>query len=141
MVLTRLPDLKPQIVGKKEFCENDTLQIAVTGSFSNYKWSTGESSNGIIINKGGTYKVTVSSGACTGIDSLKINMNPLPVLNTSSDTAVCAGQSAILSVNSGFSSYQWSSGETTNSITAATSGTYLVNVQSAKGCSKRDSVN
>ena len=139
-LLSKEPDLKPQITGKKEFCENDTLHLSVNGAFGGYKWSSGQSATGIIINKGGTYKVTVNNGACKGVDSIQVKMNPLPVLNTSKDTALCAGQSVNFSVQTGYASYLWSTGETGNSISSSTSGSYYVNVKDAKGCTNRDSV-
>jgi|694.fasta_scaffold11082_6 hypothetical protein len=47
---------------------------------------------------------------------------------------LCPGQSATLNAANGFSSYEWSTGETTQSITVSTTGSYNVIVTDANGC-------
>jgi gliding motility-associated-like protein len=51
-------------------------------------------------------------------------------------TGLCNGANKILSVDSGFSSYLWSNGDTSSSTTARSSGEYTVTVTNAKGCQK-----
>jgi ASPIC and UnbV/Secretion system C-terminal sorting domain/Ig-like domain CHU_C associated/FG-GAP-like repeat len=55
--------------------------------------------------------------------------------NIISGTGVlCTGQSTILTAPAGYSSYLWSNGATTNSITVNTTGNYNVAVTSSGGC-------
>ncbi|HRG57560.1 MAG TPA: FG-GAP-like repeat-containing protein [Bacteroidia bacterium] len=49
--------------------------------------------------------------------------------------AICNGQSTTLTAASGFSSYLWSNGSTSSSITTSTVDTYAVIVTDANGCS------
>ena len=49
-------------------------------------------------------------------------------------TAICSGQSATLTATSGFSGYDWSTGETTSAIVVNTAGSYNVMVQDGLGC-------
>lgn len=49
--------------------------------------------------------------------------------------AICNGQSTTLSAGQGFSSYLWSNGSTSNSITTSTPASYSVLVTNANGCS------
>ncbi len=48
-------------------------------------------------------------------------------LDLGNDTSICFGASIFLTADSGFSSYSWSSGDTTATILVDTAGTYIVN--------------
>ncbi len=49
-----------------------------------------------------------------------------PVLNVTGNIAICSGNSITLSAPAGFSSYQWSTGASTQQITVNSSGSYTV---------------
>jgi len=66
---------------------------------------------------------------CTGI----FGFNPLQ------DTIRACGDNFILDAGTGYSGYSWSTGETTQTITAKQSGNFKVTVNNAVGCSARDS--
>lgn len=95
-----------------------------------YLWNTGETTQGIIADTTGWYAVTITATAlCTATDSIYIaviDTNSVPALGP--DMTTCATP---VSLNAGYwpqSSYAWSNGDTTQTITATTSGTYIVNV-------------
>lgn len=72
---------------------------------------------------------------------LSLTDSPAPVINPSSNTA-CIGDTVMLSILSGtFSSYSWSTGETTSAIFITTSGIYSVNTLSQEGCFSTGSLN
>ena len=48
------------------------------------------------------------------------------VLNLGNDTSICEGSSIVLSADSGYYKYQWSTGDTTHSILVSDSGNYIV---------------
>lgn len=74
---------------------------------------------------------------CYGILPIELNVNTFNPSNFNDETIyLCNGSSQTLSVASGFSSYNWSNGETDNSITVNTSGTYSVTVTDVNGCEK-----
>lgn len=74
---------------------------------------------------------------CYGILPIELNVNTFNPPNFNDETVyLCNGSSQTLSVASGFSSYNWSNGETDNSITVNTSGTYSVTVTDVNGCEK-----
>ncbi len=51
----------------------------------------------------------------------------------------CAGGSTMLDAGAGYSSYLWSTGETTQSITVTTAGVFSVTITGINGCTKSDS--
>lgn len=97
----------------------------------------------------GTYSVTLiatnSSGSDTLIMPLYIKVNALPTASITAlgATVFCSGGSVVLSANTGTGyTYQWKKdtykipGATSSTFTALYSGTYLVIVTNANGCSK-----
>lgn len=62
-----------------------------------------------------------------------------PVVNLGPDQTICDGGTAVLDAGSGFSSYLWNTGETSQQINATASGTYQVEVSNG-GCTATDDV-
>ena len=87
-----------------------------------------------------TYIVSTSSDTCSGIDTVIVYVNPLPVVTAGADISVCFGNSATLNA-SGATTYLWSTTATTTSISVAptSSSTYTVTGTDVNGCSKTDS--
>jgi len=99
-----------------------------------YLWSDGTSAASINPSLGGTYTVTVTdANGCIGSTSqlVTINANPVPVI--SGNNAICDGTTT--SFNAGnYSSYVWSDGSTSASISIGTAGVYSVTVTDLNGC-------
>ncbi len=72
------------------------------------------------------------SDVLTGVD-LDICSGFTSTINASGNTTFCAGDSVKLSAASNVSSYHWSDGETTQTITVKTAGDYSVTVTKASG--------
>ncbi len=56
------------------------------------------------------------------------------------DTSLCDGKTLLLNAGNGFQSYSWSTGETTQTISVTTTGTYSVQVSDHSSCSAEDSI-
>jgi len=56
-------------------CSNEILQISATLGDYKYLWNAGDTSQSIIINKGGTYSVKVTNGSCSVSDSTIITQD------------------------------------------------------------------
>ena len=67
-------------------------------------------------------------------------VNEMPVVTLPNDTAMCDGNLYTINAGEGFHSYLWQNGETTDSITVNSTGTYWVEVQTEEGCADRDTV-
>ncbi|MBD2701400.1 hypothetical protein IC229_12175 [Spirosoma sp. BT702] len=106
-------------------------------SSGTYGWSTGENTETISATSAGTYSVTVTNvNGCTATTSVEIlvdNNSPVASINPSSATLTCANPSATLTASGG-GTYQWSTGESTASISATAGGTYSVTATGVNGC-------
>lgn len=106
--------------------------------FSSYLWNTGSITQVILANLNGDYWVTVTNGyGCSNSDTVHVIVNAVPVINLGSDTSTC-NLPVLLDAGSGFNSYQWSNGATTQTITANNSSYYTVTVTNNYGCAKSD---
>jgi hypothetical protein len=117
-------------------CGSSYSLSAGTG-FSNYNWSTGDTTSSITVNNSGWYQCTVSNGAgCTASDTIYIAINALPTVTANaSATTVCAGTSVTLT-GGGANTYTWSGGVTDNiSFVSTTTTTYTVTGTDINGCS------
>jgi uncharacterized protein (TIGR02145 family) len=79
-------------------------------------------------------------GSDTATFSLSVLDCEIPNFNPFSDTLSVCGDSTILSIDSGFSSYLWNTGDTTFSIVARYSGIYSISALDNNGCSSTDSL-
>ena len=78
---------------------------------------------------------------CVVSDSVYVSINPNPRVNLGNDTAICAGNTLTLQSSVGYAAptYLWSTGATTASIIAATTGVYSLTV-TENGCVGRDAM-
>jgi len=128
-------------------CAGDFVTVDAGAGFASYLWSTGETTQTITTAVAGEYWVEVSSAeGCLGYDTLAVIVNPLPVVALGSDTTLCFYHQIILDAGNAGSTYAWSTGETTRTITVDSTGmtagtkTIKVDVTSAEGCMSADSI-
>jgi hypothetical protein len=78
-------------------CGVDSVLLDAGAGFAAYAWSTGATSSSIWVGNG-WYDVTVTdANGCTGSDSVLVDV--LNVSISPGDTAICAGESMVLSMN------------------------------------------
>ena len=121
------------------FCAGGSVTLTSSAS-SSYLWSTGATTRSITVSTAGSYtvQVTDANGCQSAISAATVvTVNALPATPTISTggnpTTFCAGGSVTLT-SSASSSYLWSTGATTRSITVSTAGSYTVQVTDANGC-------
>jgi len=94
-------------------CSGNSVVISANASSGTapytYSWSTGETTPSIIVNKAGSYKVTVSdaSASCQSSATVTITATTTPATPTASDVAVCPNTSATLTATAPGGVYQW----------------------------------
>ena len=124
-------------------CLGSSTILTATGG-SSYQWNTGETTQSIEVSPEmtTTYSVEVFNAAenNSDIDEVEVVVNDIPTANAGDDTEICQGSTVTLAAEGG-SSYQWNTGETTQSIEVSpdTTTTYSVEVFN-NGCSDTDEI-
>jgi hypothetical protein len=125
-------------------CTGQTGSGSVTTGYSSYTWlnpdgattagATMPIASGII---SGLFRVSVTDvNGCVGVSangSFVRSAGLTPAFTAGAGNPLCAGDSRVLSLTSGYSIYTWSTGATTATINITTGGTYSVTVDNA-GC-------
>jgi len=114
----------PTVSGASTFCQGSSTTL-MSSSASSYLWSNGATTQSISVTVAGNYSVTVtnSSGCSAASTITTVLSTPTPTVTVmTNNPTICAGQSATLTA-SGATSYLWSNGETTNSITVSPDAT------------------
>ncbi|MDA3865156.1 MAG: T9SS type A sorting domain-containing protein, partial [Salinivirgaceae bacterium] len=122
-------------------CDGETVTLDAGTGFETYAWSTGEITQTIEVTTSGTYVVTVTNSSdCEAFDEVEVMFNTNPTVDLGSDQAVCDGETVTLDAGTGFETYVWSTGETTQTIEVTTPGTYAVTVANTSDCEASDEV-
>jgi gliding motility-associated-like protein len=83
------------------------------------------------------YARVINGPDCYDITPLILVVNTFDPPNFEDESEyLCKGDEINLTVATGFSSYLWNTGSTTNTITVTTAGEYSVTVKDANGCEK-----
>lgn len=123
-------------------CLGDVELLFAGGSRFDYAWSTGDTTQSILVDSTATYSVSVEN--CFGTistDDVVVIFNE-PRFSLGPDTVGCYNDLVQLSPDSNFSqvSYLWSTNTSNSSITADTAGMYTLGVTDQFGCFFSDSV-
>ena len=129
------------VQGDTAICSGNTAQLTASGA-SSYLWSPGgETAATITVTPAATtvYTVAGTNGTCTDSVSVTVNVLNNLVVSLGPDTLVCDTSTLQLSGGAG-QSYQWNTGETTQSVSADTTGLYIEVITDSTGCSGADSI-
>ncbi len=121
-------------VSGNDFCEGENTTLSVSETYDTYNWSNGDAGQSISVNTSGTYTVTVQNTAgCTNTGEVTVNelTNLDPTINGNN---FCVGSDVVISVAETYTTYDWSNGDTGQSISINTAGTYTVTVEDSNGC-------
>lgn len=125
----------------QSICAGQSATLTATGATS-YTWSpSGNTSGTITVTPGSstTYAVTgTNANGCSATNFVSVTVNPLPVVNLS-NLFICAGVSSTLNAGNPGSTYLWSNGQTTQSVSVSSAGIYAVTVTNQFGCTAGDS--
>ena len=112
------------------------LSIDAGDGYATYKWSTGDTTQKIVVTQPGTFTVAVADpGGCSGTSEpveVTINQAPAPKI-TASTLTLCPGDSAVLDAGSGYAKYRWADGRSIQKIIVRTAGSYQVTVTELVG--------
>lgn len=136
LTIIQVPNASVAAGGATTFCQGGSVTLTANAGTS-YLWSNGATAQSITVAATGSYSVTVTTGSCVSTSpSTNVTVNPVPTASVSAGgaTTFCQGLSVVLTASAG-SSWLWSNGATTQSITVTSSGNYSVTVTNASGCS------
>ncbi|GAB4253158.1 MAG: hypothetical protein Kow0079_08530 [Vicingaceae bacterium] len=110
------------------FCIGDSSLVDAQGfAGDTYLWSTGDTTQSIWVDTTGTYTVQLTSNGCVFNDTILVNSLDTTISLDLGGTTSSCGNPVVLSAPSyPNTSYLWSTGETTESITVTTSGQYFL---------------
>ncbi|MBX7107459.1 MAG: FG-GAP-like repeat-containing protein [Chitinophagales bacterium] len=128
------PDLTISNSGGTVICPGETVTLSASAVPSDYSylWSNGATTQSVEVGETGDYSVKISSSSnnCfTTSPTITITQNPVevPAVTVSGALTFCDGGSVELSAPAA-TSYAWSNGATTQSITVTSSGSYTVSI-------------
>jgi gliding motility-associated-like protein len=82
---------------------------------------------------------TKTAGGCDSITVTHLSVNPLPARFLPDDTTLCVGRPLTIDLI-GFTSINWNTGSTLNTVTLTQAGTYSVQVVDRNGCAGSDAI-
>jgi hypothetical protein len=119
--------------GNTEICEGQSVTLTAPAGAS-YSWNNGATTQTIEASNNANYSVIVFDEAgCAAISndvSITVITEETPVISALGETFFCQGGSVVLSSTVG-ASYNWSNGQSAQSIEVTESGTYAVNIEGA----------
>jgi subtilisin family serine protease len=139
VVINPLPIASVSMIGDTVFCNGDSLKlIANSGLGYTYNWNTGKTSKDIVVKNSGTYflDITNSFGCKNRSKMISVNVKTTPQISINSvgGDILCFGGSKALSATSGFKSYIWDTGDTTQNIILSYAGNISVKGLHSNGC-------
>ena len=128
-------------------CTGQSATVTATGSATNYTWSPiANNTATAVVNPtvSTTYTLVSTANGCSVSNTVGITVNPKPSVSAaSSQSAICVGESAVLTASTSASSYSWSPGTATTlsvSVAPATTTNYTVTVSNGT-CTATSAVN
>ncbi len=122
----------------KTVCGSTLLDALNIGS--NYLWNNNSTGQTLNVTTSGAYFVTITnpSNSCFQKDTITVSVNPLVTVFLGNDTTYCSNSTYVLNAGNAGATYSWTSGQTTPTVSVASSGIYGVMVTNAGGCSASD---
>lgn len=133
---------QPMIIGQDSFCTGFSAIIDAGAGYMNYLWDDASSNQTLEVFSSGWHYVTVTDvNGCTGIDSIEVTelASLMPQITGTLD--FCEGGNTVLDGGAGYVGYNWSTSETTQTITVSTAETFFLTVTDSDGCTGSTSIN
>lgn len=120
ITITATPTVIPSF-STTTICAGSSATLTLTGA-TTYSWLPSGAGSSSVLSPTATtvYSITGTTGGCTSsVRNVTVNVNATPVLTlTPSSSTLCSGQSRVITA-SGATSYSWSTGASTASISVS----------------------
>ena len=122
--------------GPLNICPGGSVTFTASPGYT-YLWSDNSTAQTLVATASGEYGVVITAAGNNCVATSKtfvvsITTGTPPVISATGTTEICSGGSVAISAPTA-ASYLWSTGETTQTISATTTGTYSVTVPGACG--------
>lgn len=134
------PQLSVNLGNDTTLCTGQNLVLDVSAIPGTYLWQDASTNATYNVTTAGQYYVDITSGTCTGSDTINVSYSPPASVNLGNDTTLCAGQNLMLDASSSAGPYLWQDGSTNSTLNVNSSGLYSVQVGSG-GCVATDDIN
>jgi len=123
-------------------CTDELSSNYTDNMAQSFSWSTGETTSQIIPPSPGNYSLSLLDNfGCQLSDSIFISqLASPPIVNIGSLLPICDNRLLDAGFGNQGYSYNWSTGDTTQTVLASSAGVYEVTVTAPTGCSGQDSV-
>lgn len=139
VVVSVLPAPPITLGNDTTFCGTSILLDAGNPG-SSYLWSTGAGTQTLLVTQSGNYSVSVQfPSGCINQDNINVTITPPPSYTLGPDTSSC-GNIVAVDAGSGYASYTWSTGGTSQMENITTNDTISVTVVDVNGCVLTDTI-
>ncbi|ASS48209.1 MAG: hypothetical protein CHH17_05550 [Candidatus Fluviicola riflensis] len=124
-----------------DLCAGENVILTGSGA-NNYSWNNGALNGAAFVpSSTTTYTVTgTDANGCSNTSQVTVNVNALPVIETSGTATICEGTSASITASGGLT-YSWNNGAgngTTVNVSPASTTVYTVTGTDINGCTDTD---
>lgn len=137
------PNIDIQQIINSTLCDGETVALKASYLGGNIKWSTGETTDKIIVKQSGNYSATVTTAAgCTATQNVNIQFSHNPVLALP-DATLCQfiNQAITLTAPAGFAKYEWNGQQGDSSFSTGKLGSVVLKVTDYNGCVALQTIN
>jgi gliding motility-associated-like protein len=129
-------------------CNNETVLLSAPAGFISYSWGpayqlipVSDSQVTVSPLRDTSYFIKAEkTPGCFAFDTVRVTVNRSPLIDLGADKSFCAGDSLLLDVGNGFTSYIWSTGAASQKITVLVKGIYYVSAANQLGCVSKDTL-
>ena len=130
-----IPILNFSLGNDTALCTGDSLILFAGAPSDTILWSTGDTTNSIVVTDPGTYSVSVQGACGAGSDAITVTQRAdvYSGFLISDTNEVCTGDTITLSSTRPADTYAWTGGSTGASLQVTTSGSYTLDISDACG--------
>lgn len=132
-----MPSIVVDLGADSVVCEGEVLYLDATNPGATYLWDDGATTPEMVVTDDRTVTVNVTNQYCHGSDQVTFTFLPYPLYALPMYVDTCfevPRTSVTLTAGDIGTWYEWSTGETTRSITIREFGTYILRSTSPPGC-------
>jgi len=140
--VTTVNPLPTVSIASQTVCAGNAITFDPGPGYASYSWTPGgATTQSISVTNPGSYTVTVTdNNGCANKASANATFNPGVTLNLGADQTVCPGIPVNFDAGAGYTTYSWSSGPGTQTISTSVPGAYICTVTNGSGCSAQDTI-